>query len=119
MMPLSDGTLAYAAAKAALTTYSKGLATEIAPFGVRVNSVAPGFIRTAAAERLIERIADAGDGSRDIALQQLMLSLGGIPLGRPAEPAEIAELVTFLVSERASAITGAEHVIDGGTIRTV
>src|SRR5438445_346459 len=80
------------------------------PFGVRVNSVAPGFIRTAAAERLIERIADAGDGSRDIALQQLMLSLGGIPLGRPAEPAEIAELVTFLVSERASAITGAEHV---------
>src|SRR5438105_3206436 len=118
MMPLSDGTLAYAAAKAALTTYSKGLATEIAPFGVRVNSVAPGFIRTAAAERLIERIADAGDGSRDIALQQLMLSLGGIPLGRPAEPAEIAELVTFLVSERASAITGAEHVIDGGTIRT-
>jgi len=118
-MPLSNGTLAYAAAKAALTTYSKGLATEIAPFGVRVNSVAPGFIRTSAAERLIERMADAGDGSRDHALQQLMASLGGIPLGRPAEPAEVAELVTFLVSDRASAITGAEHIIDGGTIRTV
>jgi NAD(P)-dependent dehydrogenase (short-subunit alcohol dehydrogenase family) len=118
-MPLSDGTLAYAAAKAALTTYSKGLATEIAPFGVRVNSVAPGFIRTSAAERLIERIADAADGSRDAALRQLISSLGGIPLGRPAEPAEVAELVTFLAGDRASAITGAEHVIDGGTIRTV
>jgi NAD(P)-dependent dehydrogenase (short-subunit alcohol dehydrogenase family) len=118
-MPLSNGTLAYAAAKAALTAYSKGLATEVAPFGVRVNSVAPGFIRTSAAERLIERIADESDGSRDAALNQLMASLGGIPLGRPAEPKEVAELVTFLVSERASAITGAEHVIDGGTVRTI
>ena len=118
-MPLSNGTLAYAAAKAALTVYSKGLATEVAPFGVRVNSVAPGFIRTSAAERLIERIADESDGSRDAALNQLMTSLGGIPLGRPAEPKEVAELVTFLVSERASAITGAEHVIDGGTVRTI
>jgi NAD(P)-dependent dehydrogenase (short-subunit alcohol dehydrogenase family) len=118
-MPLSNGTLAYAAAKAALTTYSKGLATEVAPFGVRVNSVAPGFIRTSAAERLIERIAEESHGSRDAALQQLMASLGGIPLGRPAEPEEVAELVTFLVSDRASAITGAEHIIDGGTVRTI
>jgi NAD(P)-dependent dehydrogenase (short-subunit alcohol dehydrogenase family) len=118
-MPLSNGTLAYAAAKAALTTYSKGLAMEVAPFGVRVNTVAPGFIRTEAAERLVARIAGEDNSSRETALQKLMDSLGGIPLGRPAEPEEVAELVTFLVSDRASAITASEHVIDGGTVRTI
>jgi NAD(P)-dependent dehydrogenase (short-subunit alcohol dehydrogenase family) len=118
-MPLPNGTLAYAAAKAALTTYSKGLATEVAPHGIRVNTVAPGFIRTAAAERLITRIAAGNGATHQQALGQLMDTLGGIPLGRPAEPDDIAELVAFLVSDRARAITGAEHTIDGGTVRTI
>ncbi|MFG3006477.1 SDR family oxidoreductase [Streptomyces calvus] len=118
-MPLHDSTLAYAAAKSALATYSKGLANEVAPAGVRVNAVAPGFIRTDGAEHLLARRMSEGGITRQAALDELMRVLGGIPLGRPAEPEEVAEVIAFLASDRASAITGAEHVVDGGTIRTL
>jgi NAD(P)-dependent dehydrogenase (short-subunit alcohol dehydrogenase family) len=118
-MPLFDATLAYAAAKAALTTYSKGIANELGPKGVRVNRVAPGFVQTTAADALVQRISDGHGIDRAAALQQVMDSLGGIPLGRPAQPAEAAELIAFLVSDRAAAITGAEFTVDGGTVPTI
>jgi NAD(P)-dependent dehydrogenase (short-subunit alcohol dehydrogenase family) len=118
-MPLYDATLAYAAAKAALAIYSKGLANELAPHGIRVNTVAPGFIETEGVQTLIDSISQGQAISKEQATRQIMDALGGIPLGRPAQPGEVAELVAFLVSDRASAITGAEHVIDGGTLPTV
>jgi NAD(P)-dependent dehydrogenase (short-subunit alcohol dehydrogenase family) len=118
-LPLFEATLAYAAAKAALTTYSKGLSNEVGPKGIRVNTVAPGFIETSAAQALIERLAKQSGTDEEAARQALMDSLGGIPIGRPGHPEEVAELIAFLVSDRAQSINGSEYVIDGGTIPTV
>jgi len=93
-LPLYDSTLAYAAAKAALTNYSKALSNEVSPKGIRVVAVSPGFIETGAATRMIQRMADEDKSDYAAARQKLMDMLGGIPLGRPNRPDEVAELVS-------------------------
>lgn len=118
-MPLFESTLAYAAAKAALATYSKGLSNEIGPKGVRVLSVAPGFTETTAATAMIDRLAANAGSDRQSARDELVSALGGIPIGRPNAPEEVAELVVFLASDRAATIAGVEYAIDGGTVPTV
>ena len=118
LMPLPESTLAYAAAKAALANYSKGLSKEVSPKGIRVVRVSPGWVETEAAVRLVNRLAEANGTDYASAQRALMASLGGIPIGRPAKPREVADLIAFLASPRATAITGTEYVIDGGTVPT-
>lgn len=117
-LPLPEATTAYAAAKAALSTYSKSLSKELAPKGVRVVRVAPGWVETEASVALAERLASEAGTDYEGGKAIIMASLGGIPLGRPAKPAEVADLIVFLASPRAGAITGSEYVIDGGTVPT-
>src|ERR1700721_1884856 len=117
-LPFSNSTLAYAAAKGALTTCSKGLAKGVAPKGVRVTMISPGFIETSGAKGMIEDISKGSGISKDAARQRIVEMLGGIPIGRTGRPEEVAELVAFLASDRGAFISGADYIIDGGTMPT-
>lgn len=119
ILPLPESTTGYAAAKAALRTYSKAISKELGPKGVRVNAVSPGWIMTEATTDFLEILQNVNGGSIEDARQSVLDALGGIPIGRGAEPEEVADLIAYLASDRAAAIHGAEFVIDGGTVRTV
>lgn len=103
--------LHYAAAKSALEVYSKGLAAELAPEGIRVVAISPGNVMTPGADEAREKILDYL-GQKPEADSESWAD--EIPLGRIGQPDDIAEAVSFLVSPRASWITGSNLVIDGG-----
>jgi NAD(P)-dependent dehydrogenase (short-subunit alcohol dehydrogenase family) len=117
-LPLPEATTAYAAAKAALSTYSKSLSKQVSPKGVRVVRVSPGWIETESSVDLARRLAAEHQVDVEEGRQIIMDSLGGIPIGRPSRPEEVASLIAFLASDRAGTITGTEYVIDGGTVPT-
>jgi NAD(P)-dependent dehydrogenase (short-subunit alcohol dehydrogenase family) len=109
----------YSAAKAALANFSKALSKEVGPRGIRVNTVSPGPVETAlwlGKEGVAATVAQASGGDPDAVAQQAAL---GAVTGRFTRPAEVADLVLLLASDRAGNVTGADVVIDGGLITTL
>ncbi len=100
------GMFPYASAKSGLVGLTRSLALEYAPFGIRVNAVLPGYTRTRLVEEWLQTQRDPAEAERR--------TLALLPLGRIATPAEIANLIAFVASDEASAITGASLAADGG-----
>ena len=106
--------LPYNVAKAALTAFGRGLASEVGPAGVRVLTVTPGPVRTAMWDQMA-----ALTGAPSEAIVAAVPEQVGMVTGRMTEPNEVASLIAFLLSPQAGNITGSDHVIDGGALRQV
>jgi NAD(P)-dependent dehydrogenase (short-subunit alcohol dehydrogenase family) len=101
----------YCASKFAVMGLTQGLAKELAPYGINVNAVCPGVVRTPLWEPLLEQLSVNKGISRDEAWNEFV---EGIPLKRPQEPEDIGEVVAFLASDRARNMTGEGVNVSGG-----
>lgn len=119
VLPIWNITMPYSAVKAALNAYSKSLANEVAVHGIRVLSVLPGMVKTDSMENFMARLAESMNISSDEAEKTLIANVGNLPLGRMAEPAEVANMVAFLSSDEARYITSNTFLLDGGLVPTV
>ncbi|RFU36540.1 SDR family oxidoreductase [Actinomadura logoneensis] len=116
----AGGPVAYNVAKAGLTALGKALAEEYGPRGVRVNTVSPGPVRTAiweAPDNFGARLAEGLGVTHEEFLAKVP-EVMGMTTGRLTEPEEVAALITFLLSDVAASVTGSDHLIDGGVVKT-
>src|ERR1017187_9997861 len=114
-------TIDYGAAKAALVNLTKSLSQEFGPRGIRANTVSPGPVATdvwLGEHGVAETVVKASGVDAETARQTIIAGIGGFATGRLTTPEEVASLITFLASDRAGNITGANYIIDGGLIKT-
>jgi NAD(P)-dependent dehydrogenase (short-subunit alcohol dehydrogenase family) len=117
----SSATSAAAAETTAALDLTKTLSQEFGPRGIRVNAVSPGLVATdlwLGEHGVARTVAKATGVDADAARETIIAGIGGFATGRFTTPEEVATLITFLASERAANITGANYVIDGGLIKT-
>jgi NAD(P)-dependent dehydrogenase (short-subunit alcohol dehydrogenase family) len=111
----------YGAAKAALVNFTKALAVEFGPRGVRVNAISPGPVGTdlwLGEHGVAATVAQATGTDAETARETIVASMGGFATGRFTTPEEVATLVLLLASDRTANVTGSNYVIDGGLIKT-
>ncbi|GAA4012992.1 SDR family oxidoreductase [Allokutzneria multivorans] len=111
----------YSLAKAALRALTPALAEELAPAGIRVNTVTPGPTRTGfweGPESVCGRLA-AQHGLEEGVVRERMIGILGLRTGRLVEPEEVASVVAFLASPLAASVSGADYLVDGGVLKSV
>ncbi|MFI6982605.1 SDR family NAD(P)-dependent oxidoreductase [Embleya sp. NPDC050154] len=118
----SSSLVHYSASKAALSSYSKSLAEEFGPQGVRVNTVSPGPVRTPLwtdPGQFADMMAASAGTTAQVFMDEVLPQAMGVLTGRVSEPREIADVVLFLASERAANIMGVDYVVDGGMHKAI